>query len=124
VRQPNQLKKLSGRFNICGSNKKMKFATKDAAHQHIFQSAHFAKWTGGLKRPADSKSLDRMRLAKGNIFITKVNSAAAGPLSASDHIEQGRLAGTIWPNETNNLALIETEIYLFQSPQFSEVLAY
>ena len=65
-----------------------------------------------------------MRLAKGNIFITKVNFAAAGPVSASNHIEQGRLASTIWPNETNDLALVETEIYLFQSPKFSEVLAY
>jgi hypothetical protein len=65
-----------------------------------------------------------MRLAKGNICITEVNSAAAGPLSAGDQIEQGRFAGTIWPNETNDFALIETEIYLFQSPQFSEVLAY
>ena len=99
----------------------MKFATKDAAHHHIIQSAHLGKWPGGLKGPADTQFLDLVRFVRSRFFVGKQNSTARCSVATGDKIEQGRLPSPIWSNETDDFTFVDAEVDLLQGPLIPEL---
>lgn len=98
----------------------MKFATKDAAHHHIIQSAHLRKWPRGLKGPTNTQFLDLVGFAQSRFFVGKQNSAARCSVAAGDQIEQGRLPSPIGSNETDDFTFVDAEVDLLQGPMISE----
>jgi hypothetical protein len=89
---------------------KRKSFTKNMPHQDIVQCTHPRERSGGLKRSADAQTTDRMRFKICDINAFKQNIAAAGPVSATDQIQQRCFAGTIGAHQAHNLSFANRKI--------------
>jgi len=110
----DNFQKLTCHLSIFRAGMKRKSFTKNMADQHILQRAHPRERSGGLKRPADAQTTDRMRFKICDINAFKQNIAAAGPVSATDQIKQRCFAGTIGTHQANDLSFAKRKINIAQ----------
>jgi hypothetical protein len=77
-----------------------------------------------LERAGDADGCDDVWGAPDQFLPTVVESdpAVRRPVNAGDQVEDGRLAGTIGPDEPDDLALLDAEGEIMDGPESAEVL--
>ena len=74
---------------------------------HVFVRSLLVIQTGILKH--DSKLLPCCHLVADSIYSIQLDRAAAGTKHRRQHLHRGRLAGTIGPQEGEDLPLLDIE---------------
>jgi hypothetical protein len=76
---------------------------------NIVQNRHLAINATLLERSQDTKARGRLNRQTGDIALFVVNRAAVESMIADDGAEQRRLSGTVWADQTHNLAIVDVK---------------
>ena len=85
------------------------------ADHDVLAHADAGKRLGNLEGPDHAGGADPMRSEPGDRLAFKGDGAGVGPVEARNGCEQGRLAGTVGPNQGYDLALPHVERGLIHS---------
>ena len=97
-------------------------ADAQARHHNIFQDRETVKQADALERPRQARSGDPMRLPARDVIPIRLDPAGGRRKDPGNHIDQGRLAGSIRANEAEDLAAIEPQAYAVERTQPEEPL--
>ena len=77
----------------------------DLEHRaYVVLDVEFAEDRGFLRQIADSEPRSLKHRQPGDVMAVQFDFALVGFDEAGDHVEDGRLAGPIWPQQTDRLA--------------------
>src|SRR5690606_32570722 len=79
------------------------------AHHDVVEHAHAAEQGEVLKGACDAERRHLMGPDAGNVLSFEDDLAAVRGIKASDSVDDGRLAGAVRANETENFALFDAE---------------
>src|SRR5262245_41907586 len=60
-----------------------------------------------------------MHRPAGDVFLLELDRAAVGANHTHDHVEGGRFAGAVWPEQTDDLARLDTNRHTVDHAAFA-----
>ena len=94
-----------------------------APHHHVFHRRHLAEQPDVLEGPGDAGFRDLVHGARFVRLALQDEASRVGRVEAGDHVEEGRLAGSVGADQAIDLATPDLEAHVGKCLQAAETLA-
>ena len=99
--------------------------TSVAAHQRVDRGiVQVPERLHELERTREPEPADCVRGLTRHVMPREENAAVVGPVVAGDHVEEGRLAGAVRPDDPEDLARRHREAHVRHSGESAEALGH
>src|SRR5512140_1318560 len=89
---------------------------------YIFERGEVGKEWSELEGTADAGSRQEVRTLPGYIFTIELNLAGRRADDAGDEVKDSGLAGSVWPDQPNDLALTDAHAEMIDGNQPAKIL--
>src|SRR5207253_7791972 len=90
--------------------------------EDVLERRHLLKESDVLERAADAALRDRMGRQTGDVLTVELDEAARRLVDAGQHVEEGRLAGAVWPDQADGRPARDREVDVVDGQQATEFL--
>ena len=87
---------------------------RDRSHLKVFQDRHARKNTASFRRMSDAEANDFVSRKAGDVPIFEPDGSGPGPGVAAYRHQQGRFAGAVGTDQSNDLPLFYFKIDILQ----------